>query len=79
MRFLRTMDEEYIQDLISLVEEYKIHGEKADAQLLALRSQVSNLEDENSRWRADNAHRSSLWREMEESVVHMDQEVRTCQ
>ena len=64
------MDSEYIA-LIQLVEEYKSHCHSADDEIMKLRSHVEKKND----LLQSNEQKLSLWHEMEESVIHMDQEI----
>jgi hypothetical protein len=64
------MDSEYIA-LIQLVEEYKAHCHSADDEIMKLRSHIEKKND----LLQSNEQKLSLWHEMEESVIHMDQEI----
>ena len=68
------MDAEYVE-LVLLLEEYKSHSEAADAEIARLRNNAILNAEKLAHAEADHQHCLNLMQEMEESVVHMDQEV----
>jgi len=68
------MDEDYLA-LIGLVEEYKSHSEKADAEILRLKKVLIRQNESREVWEAERSQHFALLRDMEESMIHMDHEL----
>jgi len=68
------MDDNYLA-LIALVEEYKSHSEKSDTEIVRLQKEIIRLNESREFWEIEHAQHLALVRDMEESMIHMDQDL----
>jgi|AntAceMinimDraft_5_1070358.scaffolds.fasta_scaffold447102_1 hypothetical protein len=69
------MDEEELMSLISLLEEYKRHSSEATKDIRSLQERVEELDSENALLNGviNDEDRVGMIKELEESVLHMDE------
>ena len=68
--------DDYVGELVALVEEYKIHNDQIQKELSKAKEEVAHLLEERLQLQEEETQRASLWKEMEESIMNMDYEVR---
>ncbi len=68
------MEEDYVA-LVGLVEEYKLHNDVINASLRKINKEMLALSEKYELLQTDHALQSNMMRELEDTVMHMDQEL----